>query len=247
MCSLGREYAMDVETSGQTMRLQVPYVLLLSEQDPLGVWAHELGHTLHSRHEAGAADRLADRYTDPKAPASSGTVGFWDLMALGSYWGAPAGSAPAHMSSYTKELAGWLRYRQAEPGQEYALTALESQGAGSEVLAVDGPSGGRNGGDYYILEARDRTTPYGAPETGVVIYHVTRDRSTKQEIVEPVYCQNGEPMGFANGTAYRHSALHGSAEGLLEATTYALRGGVVIRLLAESFSPYRATVRIEQP
>jgi hypothetical protein len=240
------------------MRIYVPYVLLLSEQDPLGVWAHELGHTLHARHDAGADDRLADRYTDPNAPASSGTVGFWDLMAIGSYWGAPAGSAPSQMSSYTKELAGWLRYRRAELGQEYTLTALESQNAGDEVLILGEPeargmetaatgSGDGTRSDYYILEARDRTQPYGAPETGVVIYHVSRDGAEGQEIVEPVYCQNGEPMGFANGTAYRHSTLHGAAEGLLEARTYTLRGGVVIRLVAESFSPYRATVRVEHP
>jgi hypothetical protein len=81
----------------------------------------------------------------------------------------------------------------------------------------------------------------------VVIYHVTRDRSSGRDIVEPVYCQNGEPMGFANGTALRHSTLHGATEGLQEATSYTLRNGVVIRLLAESFSPYRATVRIERP
>jgi len=245
MCSLGRAHAVDVQNGDRATRIHVPYVLLLSEQDPLGVWAHELGHTLHARHEAGADDRLADRYTDPKAPASSGTVGFWDLMALGSYWGAPAGSAPTQMSSYTKEAAGWLRYRQAQLGQEYTLTALESQSVGDEVLFVDGPSGGRDGGDYYVLEARDRTQPHGAPETGVMIYHVTRDPSSGHDIVEPVYCQNGEPMGYANGAALRHSTLHGTAEGLREATSYTLRNGVVIRLLAESFSPYRATVRIQ--
>ena len=95
------------------------------------------------------------------------------------------------MSSYTKEAAGWLRYRQAELGQEYTLTALESQNAGDEVLILDEPgergmetaptgSGDGTRSDYYILEARDRTQPYGAPETGVVIYHVTRDGSSGQ-------------------------------------------------------------------
>jgi len=130
MCSLGRGYALDVDNGGQTMSIHVPYVLLLSERDPLGCgrtsWAHA------ARPVRGRSGRpLADRYTDPNAPRTVdggvlGPDGHWLVL------GNPGGERPhAHVLLY-QGASGWLRYRQAEVGQEYTLAALESQTAGDE-------------------------------------------------------------------------------------------------------------------
>ncbi|TLZ85456.1 MAG: protease, partial [Methanobacteriota archaeon] len=59
-----------------------------SEDFVIGTVAHEFGHDLG----------LPDLYdTD----GSSAGAGIWDIMSLGSWNGAPAGSSPAHMSAWS--------------------------------------------------------------------------------------------------------------------------------------------------
>ena len=88
----------------------------------------------------GGLHRVSDRYQSDQPGRQLGHVGAWDLMGTGSRWGDPAGVAPTHMSSYTKEAAGWLRYLPAELGRHYRLEALENQSMGDHVLRVDDPS-----------------------------------------------------------------------------------------------------------
>jgi len=52
-------------------------------------------------------------------------------------------------------------------------------------------------------------------------------------------------VGFAENAIYERSTLH-SANQPDGAQEYVIAGGLVIRLQAESFSPYRATVRVER-
>ncbi len=78
-----------------------------------------------------------------------------------------------------------------------------------------------------------------------MIYHVTCDHDTGQPMVEAQSCQNDSTAGFAENAIYERSTLHGAAEPD-GASEYVVPGGLVVRLLAESFSPYRATVRIER-
>ena len=55
--------------------------------------------------------------------------------------------------------------------------------------------------------------------------------------------QTGDVEARRLGQAYQRATLHGiaSPDGARE---HVLAGGLVVRLLAESFAPYRATVRI---
>src|SRR5712691_2964432 len=66
-----------------------------SEDFVIGTVAHEFGHDLG----------LPDLYdTD----GSSKGAGVWDIMSLGSWTGAPAGSSPAHLSAWSLLRLGWV-------------------------------------------------------------------------------------------------------------------------------------------
>jgi len=237
------DQAIEIPGLRHNARVYVANIVFLSERAALGTWVHELGHTLVARYETdGGYNRIPDRYNDAEAARTNGQVGMWDLMGSGSRWGRPEGTSPTHMSSYTQESAGWLHYRPAALDQDVVLASLENQTMGDPVLTLDDPLSDEPG-SYYILEARDSDAPFGAPESGVVIYHVTRDREAGRTVVGILNAQTGDVEARRLGLPYQRPTLHGiaSADGDRE---HVLAGGLVVRLLAESFSPYRATVRI---
>ena len=215
-------HTIDIQGPSRLTRLHVPTLVLLSEHDALGTWVHELGHTLYARQSTfGGFKRLSDRYDD----RLGGQIGFWDLMGYGSRWGDPAGSSPTHMSSFTKESAGWLRYQGAIPDTTYVLTALECQRMGDAVLTVDDPLQ-QDPRFFYIIEARDHDAPYGAVKTGIVIYYVSYDRQADHAVVDVV--------------GVRYSSADGSSQ-----DSISLTGPLQLTILGESFAPYQVTVRIE--
>ena len=237
------DHAIEIPGLRHNARVYVPNIVFLSEGAELGAWVHELAHTLRARYETdGGYNRVADRYNDAQAARTNGQVGMWDLMGSGTRWGSPEGASPTHMSSYTKEAAGWLHFRPAALDQDVVLTSLENQTMGDPVLTLDDPLSDEPE-SYYILEARDGDAPFGAPESGVVIYYVTRDRQAGRTVVGILNAQTGDVEAVRLGQAYQRATLHGiaSPDG---ASEHVLAGGLVVRLLAESFAPYRATVRI---
>ena len=228
--------------------LYIPNLILVSEQDDLGIWVHELGHTLHARPEASGHGRIPDRYG--YHGQQGGNSAYWDLMGDGCRWGTPQGSSPTHMSSYTKEAAGWLHYAPAQLDTDHDLTALEHQQAGSLVLKLDDPA--REPGSavdaplsFYLIEARDAAAAFGAPESGVVIHHVTHGQGADGAVAQAEICQNSVELAAIEGRFFQRSTLHGVADPD-GASEYIIPGGLRVRLLAESFSPYRATIRIER-
>ena len=237
---LPRDYAIEIQGAEHSIRLYVANLVILSEQEGLGTWVHEIGHTLHASREASDEfGRIPDRYGQP-----IGYVGHWDLMGLGCLWGVPERTSPTQMSSYTKVAAGWLRYQAASEDRDYVLTSLENQKMGDGVLTVDDPLND-DPRDYYILEARDSEVFFGAPESGVMIYHITYDREAGRAVVEILNAQRGDREAQRMAHVYPRTTLH-EAVNPQGATEYAIPGGLVVRLLAESLSPYRATVRIER-
>jgi hypothetical protein len=112
---------------------------------------------------------------------------------------------------------------------------------GDAALKLDDPLDDDPLCSYYLIEARDHEAPFGAPESGVMIYHVTYDHDAGHPLVNTLRCQCDYALAFPRNA----TTLHGAAEpdGARE---YTIAGKAVIRLLAESFSPYRATVRIEK-
>jgi hypothetical protein len=162
-------------------------------------------------------------------------------MSHGLLSGILGGTSPTHMCSYTKDAAGWLRYVSAQLDREYVLTALENQTMGDMVLTLDDPQSD----DYYIIGARDSDVFFGAPESGVVVYHITYDDVEGHAVVDIVNAHGQGDADAGSVKAIRHATLHHPAqhEGATECT---LSGGLAIRLLSESQRPYQATVRIER-
>ena len=204
---------------------------------------HEIGHTLRSKHESSeGVRRLTDRYHLDSQGRWHGEVRRWGLMGTGEWEGDPPGSAPTHMSSFTKEAANWLRYEWVETDGDYALTSLENQRIGGAVLALDDGQR-RQTGCYYILEARDGDVPYGAPSSGVLVYSVCQDRGANQTTVDALVTYR--EVRADDGREWIESpTLYGAGEpdGVTEFVSE--NGGLRVRLLEESFSPYEAKVRV---
>lgn len=134
-------------------------IAVVSEFDPLGVYAHEMGHMLG----------LPDLY-DPSGAKKF--MGKWDLMAKGNWNGAPAGSSPAHPSSACKISLGWL-------GSDDIVDVDYGSTITVELKPLESSSGIRairipiSSEVYYLVEVR-RKTGYDLylPGEGVLIIFV---------------------------------------------------------------------------
>lgn len=134
-------------------------IAVVSEYDPMGIYAHEMGHMLG----------LPDLY-DPTGAKEY--MGKWDLMAKGNWNGVPAGTSPAHPSSACKISLGWLSDNdivEVDYGSTVTveLKPLESL---SGVRAIRIPI---SSDAYYLVEVR-RKTGYDLylPGEGVLILFV---------------------------------------------------------------------------
>ena len=242
---LPSEHRITIGSAGHTSTLSVASLVLLPEESRLGIWAHEIGHTLHSKYALGDGyHRLRDRYHGDPSRRWYAQVRSWGLMGFGDLRGNPAGASPTHMCSYTKEAANWLHYVEAQTDRDYHLTALEHQGIGDAILRIDDPLS-TDPLNYYIIEARDREALYGAPQTGVMVYHVTYDRQEERAEVHAII--SSREIAAADGRLWaEYPTLYGVAlsDGVKE---YTIEGaGLRLTLLSESFSPYQATVRVER-
>lgn len=182
-------------------------LVMVAEEDGLGLWAHEVGHTLYGRHLLwNKWTRISDRYNYQQPWGQYGDINNWGLMGSGNWWGDPRASNPVHMSGFTKEAAGWLSYQTAELGKQVTLTPLES-GKDAVVLQIDDPNVA-NAEWYYLLEARQAGGWYGAPENGVVLYKVMWDGANTHHTINTL-----PPQGSAHytdglgGRRYERAAL----------------------------------------
>jgi immune inhibitor A len=157
-----------------------PGYVLVSEEDPVGVIAHELFHSL------GAPD-LYD-------PNDQGVyiVGGWCLMGRGVWNGSPAGTMPAHPCSYIKMdinadpadgLNGWITPEPLVVAGTYSLDQLASSSTGSMYLAsIPGDN------EYFVLENRLRTGYDGSlPGQGVLIFHIDEDMPNFNQDWDPLF------------------------------------------------------------
>lgn len=152
--------------------------IVVSEDDPLGGWAHEIGHDLGTLLVNSATPDLY----------KMGNVGNWDLMASGSWnggWfcnriGLCDGSNPPHMSSYTKEFLRLLRYQRVDRGisDSYWVDVLPRKQLKDNVLQyVLTTSGDGIPKTFYVIETRNQSGKYSqwdtsTPDTGLVLYWV---------------------------------------------------------------------------
>lgn len=167
-------YYIEVDAMQGKKRIYSKNFIFMSENRDLGTWVHEFGHSIPSKYHIPPPPdfaRISDRYTYTNLPYGKyGEVDSWGVMGYGSWWGGN-GEIPVQMMSFTKESAGWLTYSNAELNKSYTLTALENMKAGDAILRLDDPAS-NDANQFYIIEARNGNTFFGAPETGVVIYKV---------------------------------------------------------------------------
>jgi len=153
-------------------------VAIVSSSDPMGVWAHELGHLLG----------LPDLYNSELQSGPDDFVGKWDLMAAGS-WNGPSfapGSSPSHITSWGKIKLGWLsgeRVATVEKGRILHVT-LSPLELGDGLAAVKIPISST---EYYLVELRLRLGfDRYLPSEGVLILKVDEARASGEGIVRVV-------------------------------------------------------------
>ncbi|MFH2101182.1 MAG: hypothetical protein ABII71_03815 [Candidatus Micrarchaeota archaeon] len=239
-------YFVEVDGAKGKSKIYVRNIILVSEQDTVGDWAHEFGHSLYSKHAADgtAFFRINDRYNYAGKPAwQYGNIDTWGLMGNGNYWGSPKGSAPTHMSAFTKEGAGWLRYQGVSVNNSYTETAIENKDMGEFTLVLDDPRSA-DPEQYYIIEARDASATYGAPESGLNIYFVRFDHPNKHYVVNLMTPQSMPTVGSSDGRAYPKPTLYSTAGN--GSVWKSVTSKFQIVLTSETGSPYTATFKIEE-
>ena len=155
---------------------------VVSESDPVGVYAHEAGHL----------QGLPDLYdlTQQIDPANN-FVGYWEIMALGE-WNPnvatlspqpAAGTYPSHHSSWSKIKLGWISnssIRTVYPGNLTTVSVQNLELPTSGIQAVKIPISVNSDGSlsYYLIEMRaklgtyDQYLPFPSyyPGAGLLIY-----------------------------------------------------------------------------
>jgi len=153
-------------------------IAVVSESDPMGAFAHELGHSIF---------KWPDLYDKSYRQEF---VGRWDLMAEGAYNG--GGESPAHPTSWCRIKAGWIGpsgVAELRPGStvNLSLSFLELA-AGVKALRI--PLDDRR---YYLIEARARIgfDSY-LPGEGVLILYVDESLKSGEGIVRVVDSTPGD-------------------------------------------------------
>ncbi|MHB1319068.1 MAG: metallopeptidase domain-containing protein, partial [Anaerolineae bacterium] len=191
-------------------------LIIVGETDGLGLWAHEVGHSLYGRQLLyGKYTSIGDRYNYQQPYGLNGEISAWGLMGNGNWWGTPWASDPVHMSAFSKENAGWLSYTAAALGEDYTLAALESQGGAAGALKVDDPTSA-DPDVFFTVEARQAGVAYGAPESAVVVDKVSWDAANGHAVVNNLDPQSGPTAGSAHGLGYDRPTLRnaGAADGV---------------------------------
>jgi M6 family metalloprotease-like protein len=152
---------------------QIENRITIAERDPMGVWAHEIGHAMG---KVLTGSRLEDHYG-----GSLGDIFEWGLMGDGGLRVGGMGTRPTHMSSYNKKRLNWVYPRVAGYGT-YELESLETISSGDTQNVLIFYPGGlpfQPRALYYIIECRSSEPSYGqwesewwAPDNGIVIYEV---------------------------------------------------------------------------
>lgn len=135
--------------------VQVYKYIMLAENSPLGVFAHEFGHALG----------LPDLYdTDD----SSKGIGKWGVMGGGSWLGIPDGSDPSLPCAFSKIQLGWVvPYDVNEP-----RIGVEIPSVRSNPLIFKLPIRDSNG-EYFLVENRQKEGyDSSLPGSGLLIWHV---------------------------------------------------------------------------
>jgi len=133
----------------------------------IGVVCHEMGHLL------GLPDLYDTDY-------SSCGVGYWSIMAAGSWGGPPdqPGTKPVHFDAWCKAKLGFVPA--VVPNDNQPLVSLDPVESGGEVYKVW--KNGRPEKEYFLAEYRAKTGFDGYVRgEGLMIYHVDETVGTNDD------------------------------------------------------------------
>jgi M6 family metalloprotease-like protein len=174
--------------------VQIKNACVVSENDPLGVVVHELGHS----------QGLPDLYN--KATESTGDtfVGEWDLMAVGSWNPGGQGTSPSHPSTWCKNSLGWIKptqiinINQTSIASGYNATILlNPQEIQNPILTVKILL---NNGTYYLVEDRLKTGYDSAlPGNGVLVFFCNNSKDSGKG---PARLMSAHPPSLGADAAY---------------------------------------------
>lgn len=139
---------------------------IVSENDPLGVVVHELGHSM------GLPDLYSYQASD--SGLSDTFVGAWDLMATGSWNPSGQGTSPSHPTTWCKIQLHWIK-----PTQIVNISQSDIQNGHNVTVFLDPQESSDqnlatrillNNGTYYLIEDRQKIGYDGSiPGSGVLI------------------------------------------------------------------------------
>ncbi|MFH0884596.1 MAG: hypothetical protein V1861_02710, partial [Candidatus Micrarchaeota archaeon] len=248
MSNVDNNYAIEVPAMDRTAKIYSTELILVAENDEMGLWAHEVGHSLYSKYQARGKNRISDRYNYPDAWGQFGAIWNWGLMGSGNWLGSPSATKPAQMSSFTKEAAGYLNYVDMEVNKTYTDKALENKKLGDSVFRFDDPTS-NDARDYYIVEARDASGMYSSPENGLVLYKVSYDTVNSHHVVNIIWPQKGDSTKNDTNKSknpYLRATMHAGTSANDTPTEYNdVPGKFKVILEGETASPYTATFRVE--
>ncbi|MCK4319323.1 hypothetical protein KAW38_02005 [Candidatus Micrarchaeota archaeon] len=239
----------EVQGLNNKIKIHAKNVVMVSEYDEVGTWAHEFGHTLYGKNiqqnGPGQVYRIVDRYNYDSNPSRKyGSIWSWGLMGTGNWWGNPSQTSPVHMSGFTKEAANWLRYKTiTEFDKTYTEISLENKNMGDTILRIDDPQKA-DARFFYIMEARDSSVAFGAPESGVVLYKVGYDTTYNHYVVNNIWPQKGKTIGKVSEGEYVIPTLNSVSGNGSEYINVPAK--FKITLQSESTSPYEAEIVVEE-
>src|SRR5438445_2722035 len=137
--------------------VQIYGYVMISEDSPFGVLAHEFGHDLG----------LPDLYdTD----GSTLGVGVWDVMGSGSWNGNPRGTSPSDFSAWSRMKLGWVTpIEVTAPLLSQQIRQVENNSVVYRLTVKDATSRS----EYFLVENREQAGFDAAqPGSGILIWHV---------------------------------------------------------------------------
>ena len=240
------DYYVEVDAAEGKRKIYSKNNIFLSEKRDLGTWAHEFGHSLPSKNMLPQGfDRISDRYNIAGWPTGQyGEINSWGLMGYGVWWGNNA-DHPVQMEGFTKNAAKWLGLQSASINKTYTLTSIEDMKAGDNVLTLDDPTSA-DPNDYYIIESRDPSAVFGAPENGVMIYKVSTASPTAYPVMNSLAPQTGAATKTGPyGQQYIPPTLSDTSG---NASTYTdVPGQFRIRLLSKSDKSSEVSIEAYNP
>ncbi len=150
--------------------------IIVSQFDPLGIFAHEFGHSL-GLPDLYDANRMSDDFVGP-----------WDLMAEGAWLPSNTGTSPSEPTSWSRMKLGWFPDSSIDIGREMSgiLDPLEINASNFATIKIPITTE-----TYYMVEVRQKIGyDSSLPASGVLILYCDESLSSGNGIVKVKYSQS---------------------------------------------------------